>query len=103
MGKYREALNRIIKRSGISKNSLHNQGVIDRNILNTTLARVESPGVEAIDKYLKAFNASWHDWASVIDEIEKEEGGRQSVQKLGQVKKSRAGPSTQKPVLKKHA
>lgn len=72
MSKYGEALQRIIRASGISKNSLHTKGVIDRGALNLTIAKVDNPGVESIEKYLKAFNATWHDWAVILDQIEAE-------------------------------
>lgn len=88
MSKYGEALRHTIERSDISKNSSHNHGIINRNNLNLTLAKVESPGVEAIEKYLTAFGTTWHDWAKTLQKIERE--GRQESTK-----------STAKPPLKK--
>lgn len=102
MSKYGEALRRIIEQSGISKNSLHNQGIINRNNLNLTISKIDSPGVEAIEKYLKAFGATWHDWARTLEEIEQELGKDEKhaplpLKKPPAKKPAKHGPASHRP------
>jgi len=70
MSKWMTVLAGLIKESGITKNSLHEKKVIDRNALNYMLREYESPTVTSLDKYLRAFGLTWEDWARAIRQYE---------------------------------
>jgi transcriptional regulator with XRE-family HTH domain len=69
MHQWVKALEELRIRKKVSKNSLHEAGVIRRSQYNTMLRAKKGVRIDVLERILLGLGVTWHDWADVYGKI----------------------------------